>query len=93
MDRVARSSSSPARSRAAASWAAGWSRSRTRRSGDELAARGRRRDADRGAGDPVRRPPEGRANSARSGTTSSAAADGVGARTSAAKSASVTSTS
>ena len=91
--RVARSSSSPTRSREAASWAAGSSRSRARRSATtsrdarpEAAARRRRRSARPTA-------PNAVCHSARSGTTSSAAADGVGARTSAAKSASVTSTS
>ena len=90
--RVARSSDRPTRSRALASWATGLSRSSARRSAMTSRAVVRRRIA---AAPSRRRPPLRTAarNSARSGTTISAAADGVGARTSAAKSESVTSAS
>ena len=90
---VARSSRRPARSRAAASWATGLSRVEGTPLGGDIAGSGRDRAPDgrlepSGLG-PPRRPPArpGRAR------TISAAADGVGARRSAAKSARVTSVS
>ena len=90
--RSARSSSSPTRSRVEASWARGSRSARVLRS----PSRPRRRMATvaAAAADARRRAVARiRPTSWRSGTTSSAAADGVAARTSAAKSASVTSTS
>ena len=90
--RVARSNSSPTCSRAAASRAAGLTRSRARRStARSRAAATRRRSVAVARRSAARR--RAPAISTRSGTTISAAADGVGARTSAAKSARVTSTS
>ena len=91
--RVARSSRRPLRSRLAASCAAGCSRSRARRSATTSRDSVATCRAD-GAIEPSPGPAQARRPApTRSGTTSSAAADGVAARTSAAKSVSVTSTS